>query len=59
MEEIDGFSESVIDPITKKREKFFYLGPKNDWKKILNKNVSDEISEKFQEEMRELNYLQN
>ena len=57
MEEIDGFSESVIDPITKKREKFFYLGPKNDWKKILNKNVSDEINEKFQEEMKELGYL--
>ena len=58
MEKDHGFVESSINKEGKKN-KFFYLGPKNDWKKILNKNVSDEISEKFQEEMRELNYLQN
>ena len=57
MEEKDGFSESVVNPKTKKREKFFYLGPKNDWKNILINNISNEICEKFKKEMLELGYL--
>ena len=40
-----------------KSVKFFHLGPNNDWKKILNKEISDEISERFEPEMKELGYL--
>lgn len=57
LEESNGFSESVIDPNSGTRKKFFNLGPKNDWNKILNKQISDEIEQKFQNEMTELGYL--
>ena len=39
------------------RNKFFFLGPKNDWRKILDKSISDEIEKKFEKEMKELNYI--
>ena len=39
------------------KETFFNLGPKNDWKKILSKDISDEVDKKFESEMKELDYL--
>ena len=36
---------------------FFYLGPKNDWKKMLDVNLKKEIEDKFEKEMKELSYL--
>ena len=56
MEKRYGFIESSINKKGEKN-KFFYLGPKNDWKKILDKSISDKISKKFESEMRELGYL--
>ena len=41
----------------KKKKNFFNLGPKNDYKKLLDKNISEEIEKKFYSEMKELNYL--
>ena len=40
-----------------KNQKFFFLGPKNNWKNILKKNISQEIEITFGEEMRKLKYL--
>ena len=57
IEEEEGFIESIKNMETGKKETFFNLGPKNDWKKILNKNISQEISKKFELEMKELGYL--
>ncbi len=57
IEKKDGFLESVTNSETGKKETFFNLGPKNDWKKILNKNISDEICRKFKIEMKELGYI--
>ena len=57
MEDSAGFNESTINKITGKKNKFFNLGPKNDWKKILDKEISEEISYKFETEMKELEYL--
>ena len=37
--------------------KFFNLGPKNDWKKLLNNEIIEEINLKFNKEMKELEYL--
>ena len=51
-----GFSESTIDDKGKKIN-FFNLGPNNDWKKLLNKNIIDKIEKKFSKEMSELGYL--
>ena len=52
-----GFSEGAYDYNFKKKKKFFNLGPKNDWKKILNKNISKKIENEFYTEMRELGYI--
>ena len=57
MEEKKGFIESVENKQTGEKNKFFYLGPKNDWTKILNKEIADEISSRFEPEMKELGYL--
>ncbi len=57
IEEKEGFFESPINIETGKKETFFNLGPKNDWRNILNKNISDEIYKKFKIEMKELRYI--
>ena len=57
IEENEGFVESVKNIETGKKETFFNLGPNNDWKKNLDKNVTKEINEMFEIEMRELGYL--
>ena len=36
---------------------FFNLGPENNWKKILNRNISDKIEVNFEREMKHLGYL--
>ena len=51
------FGESVADPKSGDKIDFFYLGPKNDWKKLLDNKISKEIEQKFQNEMKELKYL--
>ena len=56
MEKKYGFTESSTRANGQKN-KFFYLGPENDWQKILDKKYSDEISEKFGKEMKDLGYL--
>ena len=51
-EELKGFKEAPDN-----NNKFFYLGPKNNWKDLLDKNVKDEIEISFKNEMQELGYL--
>jgi len=41
----------------KNKVKFFNLGPKNDWKNLLNNEIIEEINLKFNKEMKELRYL--
>jgi len=57
MEEEHGFSEATTNEKTGNKNKFFYLGPKNDWKNILDKKIVDDIRKKFGTEMKELGYL--
>ena len=57
MEETENFNESTISRKTNKRIKFFNLGKKNDWQKLLKKTTAKKLEEKFKEEMQELNYL--
>ena len=55
--EMEGkFEESTIDK-NNKSVRFFHLGPDSDWKKILDKKIADEITAKFEPEMKELGYL--
>ena len=51
-EDKEGFEEAVNSTI-----KFFNLGPKNNWKNILNKNLINIIEKKFSKEMKELRYI--
>ena len=56
MESMHGFTESSVREDGKKN-KFFFLGPKNDWNKLLDKEIINEINEEFKIEMKELGYL--
>ena len=56
LEEEGNFNENAYENIDKKK-KFFYLGPKNNWKNSLDKEIKKEIEKKLSEEMRELGYL--
>ena len=40
-----------------KNRNFFFLGPKNDWKYILDEKIKKDIELTFYKEMKELNYL--
>ena len=57
IEEKEGFFESVTNLETGKKETFFNLGPKNDWRNILDESISDEINKRFESEMKELGYI--
>ena len=51
-----GFSEATTNKLNKKN-KFFYKGKNNDWKKKLDNKTINKIEENFFEEMKELKYL--
>jgi hypothetical protein len=47
LEKKETFYESVIDEKTGNRKVFFNLGPKNDWKKNLDKKIKEKIEKKL------------
>ncbi len=51
------FYEAMIDNKTGIRKNFFNLGPKNDWRKLLDKKNKNKIEKNFKKEMIELGYL--
>ena len=52
-----GFSEAVFDRVDKnKKVPFFNLGPKNDWKKILDENIVNKLDQVFEKDLKVLNY---
>jgi hypothetical protein len=56
LEDKNGFVESIKSSENKKK-KFFNLGPKNNWKEILDKKYVKEIENSFNSEMKELGYI--
>ena len=52
-----GFIESKINPETNEKIPFFNLGPENDWKKLLDPEITKKIEKAFKKEMKELGYL--
>ena len=40
-----------------KKINFFNLGKNNDWRELLDKDIANQISIKFEKEMKELSYL--
>ena len=57
LEKEKGFEEAAYDKNTKEKIKFFNLGQKNEWSKILDNKIAKEIEIKFGDEMKKLNYL--
>jgi hypothetical protein len=52
-ETANGFIESPKNTMNK----FFYLGPDNNWENLLNFKIKNDIEKNFEIEMKELNYL--
>ncbi|MDA9654191.1 sulfotransferase domain-containing protein [Candidatus Pelagibacter sp.] len=57
LEKEKGFEEARINKETKEKIPFFNLGPKNDWKKLLDLEITKKIEKAFEKEMKELEYL--
>ena len=56
-EQKNGFSEAITSKKdNKKKISFFNLGPKNDWRKILDKDLQIKIGNVFEKEIIELEY---
>jgi len=56
-EQKHGFSEAVRDREDRnKKVPFFNLGPKNDWKKILDEEFRKKIQKVFEKDLNDLNY---
>ena len=55
-ENLNGFAEATYDRFDKPVS-FFKLGPENNWKKLLNESIKKTIENKFEKEMKELEYL--
>ena len=55
-EEKGEFEENAKNELGE-RKKFFYLGPKNDWKNYVKSENAAKIAQVFKKEMRELGYL--
>ena len=52
----NGFSEAIQSKKKNEKIPFFFLGPKNDWKKILDQNLQTKISSAFKDDFSELGY---
>ena len=50
------FTENVYSLKDKKKIKFFYLGPKNNWKKYLDKNLIKEMNNYYKEDLKKFGY---
>ena len=57
LEKENGFVEAINDKETGKKKQFFNLGPENDWKKLLDTKLRQDIEKEFETEMRELGYI--
>ena len=57
LEKEKGFEEARINIQTKEKIPFFNLGPKNEWKKLLDLEIIKKIEKAFKKEMKELEYL--
>ena len=52
-----GFSEAILSKQKNKKIPFFYLGPENDWKKILDQDIQKKLTEIFKDNLKELSYI--
>ena len=55
-EEKNGFSEAITSKKSNKKIPFFYLGPKNDWRKILDDELKNKLNDIYKQNLIELSY---
>ena len=55
-EKNEGFSEAPKSKVGDKKIPFFNLGPKNNWKIILNDDLKDKLNNIFKKKLKELSY---
>ena len=55
-EKYQGFSESITSKKNNEQIPFFHLGPENDWRKCLNKNLQTKLNSIFKKNLVELGY---
>ena len=51
------FSEAILSKKTNEKIPFFFLGPENDWKKILTEDMKIKLSKIYENNLKELSYL--
>ena len=56
LENKNGFSEAMVDKKTKKKISFFNLGRENDYKRLLQTNLIDEMSSLYNQQIKKFNY---
>ena len=56
LEEEGKFSENVYSKYDKRKIKFFYQGPNNDWKKNLNQELAIKMNEYYKDDLKKFNY---
>ena len=56
MEKKNGFSEAITSKKNNKKIPFFNMGPKNDWKKILDNDLKNKLNDVFKQNLIELSY---
>jgi len=52
-----GFSESIKSRKDNKQIPFFYLGPENNWEKILDTSLKNKLNKVFEKDLKELKYI--
>ena len=57
LENKNGFVEAIKDKETGEVKQFFNLGPENNWEKLLDIKLKEDIEKEFETEMRELGYI--
>ena len=57
LEEQGKFLENVYSLKDKKKRKFFYQGPKNDWRINLNKELVEQMNHYYKEDLKKFNYV--
>ena len=57
IESFEGFSEAIYSRKKNKMITFFNLGPKNNWKNILNKKFSENLTNIFKDDLIQLGYM--
>ena len=51
-----GFSEAILSKKTNEKIPFFFLGPDNDWKKILSEDIKIKLNRTYEKNLKELSY---